>query len=162
MHSLIVLLTAAAVSLRALEMLTSPLPLSLWIILSGSTAPGTGTAEPKEIVILHSAKCKMSALSHIPLLDKQIENLGFKGRIAVECLRIFFLPCILKRKISRTQFEHTLCMRVQCSWPSSYRFKIKFHIVLTMHINIRLQLSHNPELGILALQVCVSLTETCS
>lgn len=74
MHSVIVLLTAATVSFHALEVLTSSLSLfrslSLWIILSGCAALGTGTAEPKEIAISHTAKCKMSALSHIPLLDK--------------------------------------------------------------------------------------------
>ncbi len=70
MHSVIVLLTAATISFRALEVLTS-LSLSLSVSLDqGCTAPGTGTAEPKEMVILHTPKCKMSALSHIPLLDK--------------------------------------------------------------------------------------------
>ena len=69
MHSVILLLTAATVSLYALEVHTSPLSLclSLWIIPSGCATPGTGTAEPKEIVILHTARCKMNALSHIPL-----------------------------------------------------------------------------------------------
>lgn len=66
-RGVIVLLTAATVSSRALEVLTS---LSRWIIPSGRTAPGTGTAEAKEIVISQSTRCKMSELSHSPLLDK--------------------------------------------------------------------------------------------
>lgn len=71
MRGVIVLLTAATVSSRALEVLTSlSRSLSLWIIPSGCTAPGTGTAEAKEIVISQSTRCKMSALSHSPLLDK--------------------------------------------------------------------------------------------
>lgn len=36
------------------------------VLTSLSTAPGTGTAEPKEIVIFHTAKCKTSALSYSP------------------------------------------------------------------------------------------------
>lgn len=45
MHAVIVLLTAATFSFRALEVLTSPL--FLWIVPSGCTALGTETAEPK-------------------------------------------------------------------------------------------------------------------
>lgn len=61
LDSATVLPTAATVSFRALEVLTSPL--SLPLSLSGCTAPGTGTAEPKEIVILHTAKCKMKSVA---------------------------------------------------------------------------------------------------
>lgn len=68
MHGVIVLLTAATVFFRALEVLTSPL--FLWIIPSGCTALGTGTAEPNLRVNLHTARSKASALSHILLLDK--------------------------------------------------------------------------------------------
>lgn len=52
LHGVIVSLTAATVSFHALEVLTSPVSLSLWIILSGC-------AEPREKVILHTPKCKM-------------------------------------------------------------------------------------------------------
>lgn len=59
MHSVNVLLTAATVSFHALEVLTSPVSLSLdhsfWMCSSWE-----GSAEPRETVILHTAKCKMN------------------------------------------------------------------------------------------------------
>lgn len=69
--------------------LSPHLSLSLWIILSGCTAPGTGTAEPKHIVILHTAECKMSTLLSSP--DGQVDKaFGIQSSDCDRMLMLFY------------------------------------------------------------------------